>query len=75
MGKGAVAGGSGLYMGTAALSERDYVERPDWSSTRSAPLVMLGAAASRPRLADTLSDFVKRRCCSGMAAVISRMRF
>ena len=34
-------------MGTAALSERDYVERPDWSSTRSAPLVMLGAAASR----------------------------
>jgi acetolactate synthase I/II/III large subunit len=27
MGKGAVAGGSGLYMGTAALSERDYVHR------------------------------------------------
>ena len=25
MGKGTVAGGSGLYMGTAALSERDYV--------------------------------------------------
>ena len=25
MGKGAVAGGSNLYMGTAALSERDYV--------------------------------------------------
>ena len=25
MGKGAVTGGSGLYMGTAALSERDYV--------------------------------------------------
>jgi len=25
MGKGAVSGGSGLYMGTAALSERDYV--------------------------------------------------
>ena len=25
MGKGAVAGGAGLYMGTAALSERDYV--------------------------------------------------
>jgi len=25
MGKGAVAGGTGLYMGTAALSERDYV--------------------------------------------------
>jgi acetolactate synthase-1/2/3 large subunit len=25
MGKGAVAGGSGLYMGTAALSERDYI--------------------------------------------------
>ena len=25
MGKGAVAGGSGLYMGTAALTERDYV--------------------------------------------------
>jgi acetolactate synthase-1/2/3 large subunit len=27
MGKGAVAGGTGLYMGTAALSERDYVHR------------------------------------------------
>jgi acetolactate synthase I/II/III large subunit len=27
MGKGGVAGGSGLYMGTAALSERDYVHR------------------------------------------------
>src|SRR6202012_1533523 len=25
MGKGAVSGGSGLYLGTAALSERDYV--------------------------------------------------
>jgi acetolactate synthase-1/2/3 large subunit len=27
MGKGAVSGGSGLYMGTAALSERDYIHR------------------------------------------------
>ena len=27
MGKGAVAGGSGLYMGTAALSARDYVHQ------------------------------------------------
>lgn len=27
MGKGAVTGGSNLYMGTAALSERDYVHR------------------------------------------------
>jgi acetolactate synthase I/II/III large subunit len=27
MGKGAVTGSSGLYMGTAALSERDYVHR------------------------------------------------
>jgi acetolactate synthase-1/2/3 large subunit len=27
MGKGSVSGGSGLYMGTAALSERDYVHR------------------------------------------------
>jgi thiamine pyrophosphate-dependent acetolactate synthase large subunit-like protein len=27
MGKGSVAGGSGLYMGTATLSERDYVHR------------------------------------------------
>jgi acetolactate synthase-1/2/3 large subunit len=27
MGKGSVTGGSGLYMGTAALSERDYVHR------------------------------------------------
>jgi len=39
MGKGAVSGGSNLYMGTAALSERDYVheaidrggsDRLDW---------------------------------------------
>jgi acetolactate synthase-1/2/3 large subunit len=27
MGKGAVAGGSNLYIGTAALSERDYVHQ------------------------------------------------
>ena len=27
VGKGSVTGGSGLYMGTAALSERDYVHR------------------------------------------------
>ncbi|UVF22670.1 acetolactate synthase large subunit (plasmid) [Microvirga terrae] len=27
MGKGSVSGGSGLYLGTAALSERDYVHR------------------------------------------------
>ena len=27
MGKGSVAGGSGLYMGTAALTERDYVHQ------------------------------------------------
>ena len=27
MGKGSVTGGSGLYMGAAALSERDYVHR------------------------------------------------
>src|SRR4029077_4477048 len=27
MGKGSVAGGSSLYMGTAALSERDYVHQ------------------------------------------------
>ena len=27
MGKGSVAGGSGLYMGTAALSERDYIHQ------------------------------------------------
>ena len=27
MGKGSVSGGSGLYMGTAALSERDYVHQ------------------------------------------------
>ncbi|TGP59103.1 acetolactate synthase large subunit, partial [Mesorhizobium sp. M2D.F.Ca.ET.225.01.1.1] len=27
MGKGAVSGGSRLYVGTAALSERDYVHR------------------------------------------------
>ena len=29
MGKGAVTGGSNLYMGTAALSERDYVHEAD----------------------------------------------
>src|SRR5690606_26283030 len=29
MGKGAVTGGSNLYMGTAALSERDYVHQAD----------------------------------------------
>ena len=27
MGKGSVSGGSNLYMGTAALSERDYVHQ------------------------------------------------
>jgi len=39
MGKGSVAGGSGLYMGTAALSERDYVH---WAIDRADLIVAIG---------------------------------
>src|SRR6516165_10433533 len=39
MGKGSVAGGSGLYMGTAALSERDYVH---WAIDRADLIIAIG---------------------------------
>jgi acetolactate synthase-1/2/3 large subunit len=39
MGKGAVTGGSGLYMGTAALSERDYVH---WAIDRADLIIAIG---------------------------------
>jgi hypothetical protein len=40
MGKGSVTGGSGLYMGTAALSERDYTVPADssWRMMASIPV-------------------------------------
>ena len=56
MGKGAVAGGSSLYMGTAALSERDYVhdaiERADLilaigHDTVEKPPFVMGAGPAR----------------------------
>jgi acetolactate synthase-1/2/3 large subunit len=39
MGKGAVAGGSGLYMGTAAVTERDYVH---WAIDRADLVIAIG---------------------------------
>jgi len=39
MGKGSVAGGAGLYMGTAALSERDYVH---WPIERADLIIAIG---------------------------------
>ena len=39
MGKGSVTGGSGLYMGTAALSERDYVH---WAIDRADLIIAIG---------------------------------
>jgi acetolactate synthase I/II/III large subunit len=39
MGKGSVAGGAGLYIGTAALSERDYVH---WAIDRADLIVAIG---------------------------------
>jgi len=39
MGKGSVAGGSGLYMGTAALSERDYVH---WAIDEADLIIAIG---------------------------------
>ena len=39
MGKGSVAGGSGLYVGTAALSERDYVH---WAIDQADLIIAIG---------------------------------
>lgn len=39
MGKGSISGGSGLYMGTAALSERDYVH---WAIDRADLVIAVG---------------------------------
>jgi acetolactate synthase I/II/III large subunit len=39
MGKGSISGGSGLYMGTAALSERDYVH---WAIDRADLVIAIG---------------------------------
>src|SRR6266851_2243651 len=59
MGKGAVAGGSNLYMGTAALSERDYVhqaiDRADLiiaigHDTVEKPPFLMGKATGGPRV-------------------------
>jgi acetolactate synthase-1/2/3 large subunit len=59
MGKGAVTGGSNLYLGTAALSERDYVhdaiERADLiiaigHDTVEKPPFLMGRAAGGPRV-------------------------
>jgi acetolactate synthase-1/2/3 large subunit len=59
MGKGAVTGGSNLYLGTAALSERDYVhdaiDRADLiiaigHDTVEKPPFLMGKAAGGPRV-------------------------
>ena len=59
MGKGAVTGGSNLYLGTAALSERDYVhdaiERADLiiaigHDTVEKPPFLMGQAAGGPKV-------------------------
>jgi acetolactate synthase I/II/III large subunit len=59
MGKGAVTGGSDLYLGTAALSERDYVhdaiDRADLiiaigHDTVEKPPFLMGQAAGGPRV-------------------------
>ncbi len=59
MGKGAVTGGSNLYLGTAALSERDYVhgaiDRADLISaighdTVEKPPFLMGKAAGGPKV-------------------------
>jgi acetolactate synthase-1/2/3 large subunit len=59
MGKGAVTGGSNLYLGTAALSERDYVhdaiDRADLiiaigHDTVEKPPFLMGQAAGGPRV-------------------------
>ena len=59
MGKGAVTGGSNLYLGTAALSERDYIhdaiDRADLiiaigHDTVEKPPFLMGRAAGGPRV-------------------------
>jgi acetolactate synthase-1/2/3 large subunit len=59
MGKGAVTGGSNLYLGTAALSERDYIhdaiERADLviaigHDTVEKPPFLMGGAAGGPKV-------------------------
>ncbi|MGC1301811.1 MAG: acetolactate synthase large subunit [Caulobacteraceae bacterium] len=59
MGKGAVTGGSNLYLGTAALSERDYIhdaiERSDLviaigHDTVEKPPFLMGGAAGGPKV-------------------------
>jgi acetolactate synthase-1/2/3 large subunit len=59
MGKGAVTGGSNLYLGTAALSERDYIhdaiDRADLiiaigHDTVEKPPFLMGKAAGGPRV-------------------------
>src|SRR5882757_7745718 len=59
MGKGSVSGGAGLYMGTAALSERDYVhdaiDRADLiiaigHDTVEKPPFLMGKAAGGPKV-------------------------
>ena len=59
MGKGAVTGGSNLYLGTAALSERDYVhdaiDRADLiiaigHDTVEKPPFLMGKAAGGPKV-------------------------
>ena len=59
MGKGAVTGGSNLYLGTAALSERDYVhdaiDRADLiiaigHDTVEKPPFLMGQAAGGPKV-------------------------
>ena len=59
MGKGAVTGGSNLYLGTAALSERDYVhDAIDWADliiaighdTVEKPPFLMGQVAGGPKV-------------------------
>jgi acetolactate synthase I/II/III large subunit len=52
MGKGAVVGGSNLYMGTAALSERDYVYK---AISRADLILSVGHAESCRRMASFAS--------------------
>ena len=60
MGKGALAGGSNLYMGTAALSERDYVPM---AVDRADLIIPSATIRSRNRPS---SRWVRtgRRCCT-----------
>ena len=66
MGKGAVTGGSGLYMGTAALSERDYVHR---AIDRADLIISIGHdTVEKPPF---FMDRTDRRCC--MSAICRRL--